>query len=89
MTQAAGYRLTEVGQIPEEWELVRLKELVESYKNGIYKRPKFYGKGTPSVRMYNIEDGKVNTRDAPLLQVSEQELNDYGLSRRRTGQPRQ
>ncbi len=58
-------------------QVERTRRIVQ--KSGIYKRPKFYGKGTPSVRMYNIEDGKVNTRDAPLLQVSEQELNDYGL----------
>jgi type I restriction enzyme S subunit len=74
------FKQTEIGEIPEEWELVRLESIVESYRNGIYKPGEFYGRGVPSVRMYNIEEGKVNTDGAPLLEVTDQELEQYSLT---------
>ncbi|MFQ5849646.1 MAG: restriction endonuclease subunit S [Candidatus Binatia bacterium] len=75
----ATFKKTEIGEIPEEWEVFQLQRLVKSYKNGIYKPRRSYGKGYPSVRMYNIRDGRVNTIQAPLLQVTGQELEEYGL----------
>jgi hypothetical protein len=56
-----------------------MKQVVKSYKNGIYKLPKYYGHGIPSIRMFNIKDGKINSIDAPLLEVTDQELMDYEL----------
>ena len=56
-----------------------MKQVVKSYKNGIYKLPKFYGQGIPSIRMFNIQNGKINSIDAPLLEVTDQELMDYEL----------
>lgn len=74
------FKKTKIGEIPQEWNLVKLEEIVDSYRNGIYKRSRYYGQGIPSVRMYNIKDGKVNTKGAPLLEVTEKELLLYGLS---------
>ena len=56
-----------------------MKEIVDSYKNGIYKPPQYYGRGYPSLRMFNIRDGKINLDGAPLLDVTQQELSDYSL----------
>jgi len=67
-------------EIPEEWNLIELRDIVTSYKNGIYKPDKFYGSGYPSIRMFNIVDGKIIKENAPFLQVDEQELDDYGLA---------
>ncbi len=66
-------------EIPEEWVVTQIKEVVVSYKNGIYKPNEFYGIGYPSIRMYNIRHGRINNIKAPLLQVNKQELEDYGL----------
>ena len=73
------FKETELGRLPEEWKVVRLDTLVFSYKNGIYKPSRFNGKGHQCVRMFNIIEGHVNTLNAPLLDVTEQELEDYGL----------
>lgn len=70
---------TEIGAIPQGWEIVTLKDVSRSYKNGIYKKREFYGSGFPCVRMYNIVDGKVNTKDAPLLEVSRSEFDRFEL----------
>jgi len=58
---------------------IKFELLVASYKNGIYKPKHYYGRGYPSVRMFNIHDGKVNLEKAPLLDVTGEELNLYGL----------
>lgn len=73
------FKQTEIGEVSEGWKVVALENIVASYKNGIYKRPEFYGRGVPSVRMYNIGDGKVNPDGAPLLEVTDEELEQYGL----------
>lgn len=66
-------------EIPEMWESVFLKDIVLSYRNGIYKTPEYYGRGLPSIRMFNIVDGRITVSGAPLLDVTEEELADYGL----------
>lgn len=58
---------------------IKFGMLVASYKNGIYKPKHYYGRGYPSVRMFNIGDGKVNLENAPLLDVTGEELDMYGL----------
>lgn len=63
----------------EGLERVAFKTLVEDYRNGIYKKKRFYGRGYSSVRMYNIADGQVNVEDAPLLEVTPEELEKFGL----------
>jgi type I restriction enzyme S subunit len=63
----------------EELKTIRPSSVVESYKNGIYKKKHFYGCGFPSIRMFNIQNGKVTADGAPLLEVTLDELETYGL----------
>ncbi|WP_298668410.1 restriction endonuclease subunit S [uncultured Methanofollis sp.] len=68
-----------VGVVPKEWRICTLNRVAQSFKNGIYKKDKYYGTGYPSVRMYNIQNGMININGAPLLDVTKEELDDYGL----------
>ncbi len=70
---------TPIGNIPKKWEPVQLKEVVLSYKNGIYKPSQYAGKGLPCVRMYNIVAGRINLEKAALLEITEQELEEFGV----------
>jgi type I restriction enzyme, S subunit len=70
---------TPIGIMPKEWQAVQLKDVVRSYKNGIYKPSQYAGKGRPCVRMYNIVAGKINLVNAALLNVTNQELEEFGL----------
>ena len=49
----AGYKQTEVGVIPEDWEVVQLGELL-SFKNGLNKAKEFFGQGTPIVNYMDV-----------------------------------
>jgi type I restriction enzyme S subunit len=48
-----GYKQTEVGVIPEDWEQVRLGEIF-SFKNGLNKEKEFFGYGTPIVNYMDV-----------------------------------
>lgn len=73
------YKQTPIGKIPQNWEAIQLKDVVQSFKNGIYKPNQYADKGIPCVRMYNIVDGQINLVNAALLDVTEQELGEFGL----------
>jgi type I restriction enzyme, S subunit len=73
------FKKTILGDIPDTWDIVAMKQIVASYKNGIYKLPQYYGLGVASIRMFNIKDGKIDAIGAPLLEVTKEEISDYGL----------
>jgi type I restriction enzyme S subunit len=73
------FKTTELGEIPEDWKLVRMKDVVMSYKNGIYKKSSFHGRGVLNIRMFNIQNGKINTQQTPLIDVTPEEISDYAL----------
>lgn len=49
----AGYKHTEVGVIPEDWEVVHLSELGK-FKNGINKSSEAFGHGSPFVNLMDV-----------------------------------
>jgi len=74
-----GYKETELGEIPEDWDHVSFQDILDSCKNGIYKQEQYYGTGVPSVRMYNIFRRIINLKKTPLLSVTQKEFEDYSL----------
>ena len=62
------------------WPTVRLGEVTESMKNGIYKPASAYAEdGYACLRMYNIGDGKLVWRDIKRMHLSKNELLEYRL----------
>jgi type I restriction enzyme S subunit len=67
-------------EVPDNWHWVRLGDLVESMSNGIYKPAKFYNEaGTACVRMYNIQDGKLDLAKLKRLDLAQNEVDQYRL----------
>jgi type I restriction enzyme, S subunit len=48
-----GYKQTELGVIPEEWDAVRIGDLF-TLKNGLNKAKRFFGHGTPIVNYMDV-----------------------------------
>ncbi|MCX2781094.1 restriction endonuclease subunit S [Microbulbifer thermotolerans] len=48
-----GYKLTEVGVIPEDWEVITLGS-VFNFKNGLNKEKHYFGHGTPIVNYMDV-----------------------------------
>ncbi len=66
-------------ELREGWTWIRFGDLIDSMKNGIYKQPQYYGPGTPCLRMYNIEDGKIVLKNVREMVLSDSEIEEYGL----------
>jgi len=72
--------LTELPELPEGWCWTKVGCISESMKNGIYKPKDFYAeKGIPCLRMYNIENGKIEWFDIKRMILSEDEVKEYEL----------
>ena len=48
-----GYKVTEIGVIPEEWEVVEIGDKFQ-FKNGLNKAKEFFGYGTPIVNYMDV-----------------------------------
>jgi type I restriction enzyme S subunit len=72
---------TEIGPIPESWEVVELGTLFEKQpQNGIYKHKRDYGSGTQILRIDDFSnDGDVVTRAGNLVALARSEIETYGL----------
>lgn len=66
--------------LPEGWKWVKLGEHIESMKNGLYKPAEYYSdNGIPCLRMYNIQNGKIEWYDIKRMIITEEELEEYKL----------
>ncbi|MGF7086577.1 type I restriction enzyme S subunit [Kroppenstedtia sanguinis] len=67
-------------ELPEGWKWVRLGEIVNSFKNGIYKPKEYYDDiGVPCLRMYNIHQSELNFKDMHFLRLDPTEVDEYKL----------
>lgn len=80
-----GYKQTEVGVIPEEWDTSRCSEVSERITVGIVIRPTQYyvRHGVPALRSANIRENGIN--DLDLVFISEVSNEVLAKSQTRTG----
>lgn len=81
-----GYKQTEVGVIPEDWRVLRLKEISPSQSVGLVINPSTYVENNGVVPMLvgsNIEPNKINWIDARKISV--QSNDSLPASRLRSG----
>ena len=65
MELRAGYKQTELGVIPEEWEILPFQDLLD-FRNGINADKSAYGKGLPFVNVLEIiTKGHLKASDIP------------------------
>ncbi len=80
-----GYKLTELGVIPEEWEIQACSEVSERIMVGIVIRPKQYyvSHGVPAFRSANIREDGIT--DSDLVFISDSSNTLLAKSQTRTG----
>jgi type I restriction enzyme S subunit len=73
-----GYKRTEVGIIPEEWDAVRVGDLF-TFKNGLNKEKRFFGHGTPIVNYTDVFNNRALRVEVigGRVDVNSNELNAY------------
>lgn len=73
-----GYKQTEVGIIPEDWDVASLKNLCVKIQDGTHFSPKIRGGEYLYITSRNIKFGKLDLADAPRI-----DSNQHGLIYRR------
>ncbi len=73
------FKETEVGLIPEDWELNKIKELCDNQiQNGCFYEPIRKGKGTPFINVKNLfSERPIELSELELFQATQTELNKF------------
>jgi type I restriction enzyme S subunit len=64
---------------PKGWPRVRLETVIAETRNGLYKHADFFGRGTQILKMFNILEGRLNLERVDRVELTAEELGDYGL----------
>jgi len=68
------------GELPMGWKWVKIIEVADSMKNGLYKPANVYSSdGIACLRMYNIEGGKIHWFDIKRMILNEKDIKEYQL----------
>ncbi|KKG10324.1 restriction endonuclease subunit S [Methanosarcina sp. 2.H.A.1B.4] len=75
-----GYKKTELGMIPEEWEVISLKEITDFHKQGYYTKEKYVENGVKFLRITDIDNrGNIKNETMPSLNISKTDYENYKL----------
>ena len=73
------FKKTPIGMIPEEWEVKTIKELVCLCEYGLSKPLLSEPVGIPILRMNNLNNGEVDTKDIKYVVLTKEEEQKYIL----------
>ncbi|MDR4886312.1 restriction endonuclease subunit S [Fredinandcohnia sp. QZ13] len=68
------YKQSEIGEIPEDWEVVNLSKLLDVLKDGTHNPPKKVEQGVPMLSALNIKNNKVEIENNDSF-ISEEDYN--------------
>lgn len=77
-----GYKQSELGAIPEDWEVVSVGESFE-FKNGLNKAKEYFGQGTPIVNYMDVyKNSGIYSKDLTgLVTLSKDEIGKYEVKK--------
>lgn len=81
-TRGEATKMTEIGEMPESWEIVSLGEIIiDGPQNGIYKPLELYGEGTPIIRIDDFNnDGCFVNLEFKRVRLAPEETTKYKVS---------
>lgn len=82
MELRAGYKNSEIGVIPNEWEVICLGDVFD-FKNGLNKEKQYFGQGTPIVNYMDVykKSSLVATDLAGKVTLTSQEIKNYEVKK--------
>jgi Restriction endonuclease S subunits len=66
-----GYKRTEVGVIPIDWDIDKLSNLVEKITDGTHKTPTYTDDGVPFLRVTDIQKSKIDWNNVKYISEEE------------------
>jgi type I restriction enzyme S subunit len=74
-----GYKMTELGPLPKEWQVVRLGEVAEKPQYGFTAAAQRDPVGPKMLRITDIQDGNVNWNAVPYCECGNDDIPKYLL----------
>lgn len=80
MEVRAGYKQTEIGVIPDDWETYKVSQFTLAHKQGFYTKNPYVPEGVKLARITDLHFNKINFDDMPSLKISEDDFKQYKIS---------
>ncbi len=71
MSVRDGYKMTEVGEIPNEWDIKKLDSIVEKITDGTHKTPIYTESGIPFLRVTDIQETCIDWNNVKYISKQE------------------
>jgi type I restriction enzyme S subunit len=68
---------TELGGIPEDWDITEVGELTRSHKQGFYTKNRYVDNGVKLVRITDLMNPLINYEEMPMLHLSRNDRELY------------
>ena len=75
------FKMTEIGEIPEEWEIKRIEQICEAPQYGYTEGASSNPIGPKFLRITDIQEGTVNWDSVPFCKCPEDMINKYKLKK--------
>jgi len=75
----SGYKQTEVGKIPSDWNVTELTEVTRSHKQGFYTSERYVKQGVKIVRITDLMNPHIDYASMPILNISRTDLDLYKI----------
>lgn len=76
-----GYKLTEVGIIPEDWESSHFGKFIVSTQNGFGRRPNYIENGPIVLRLADVAQGLIDLSNTRRIEMTIDEFKKYKIDR--------
>jgi len=74
------FKDTEIGKIPKEWEVIKLRDILLLLRNGLTLRQRKEGNGYPVTRIETISEEKIDpSKLGYVIGLSEKDIEEYRL----------
>lgn len=74
-----GYKMTELGEIPNEWTIDFIKNITIEHKQGYYSKSEYDNCGTYLMRITDLRNHKIDFSEMPKIRVSKEVYQQYKL----------
>ena len=65
------FKKTKLGEIPEEWEIMKLYQICKQITDGVHKTPQYLNEGIPFISVNNLSEGKINFKNCKFISPKE------------------
>jgi len=75
------FKDSELGKIPESWEVVNVENITASHKQGYYTKDEYTGQGIYLIRITDLGNPKIDYTDMPKLPISDDDYKSFKVSK--------